>query len=77
MYNFFCFLLVEVSPTVSYILFFILFNLCFQTPVTGEEVAEFSLGYTDQQENLKYKIYVTTFLGYGANKVYDKYLIMK
>jgi hypothetical protein len=42
--------------------------------MTGEEVAEFGLGSDENQERFKYKIYVTTFLGYGANKVFDKYI---
>jgi len=50
------------------------FSISFQTPVEGEEVAEFSLGYDEHQEAFKYRIYVTTFLGYGANKAYDKYI---
>jgi hypothetical protein len=37
-------------------------------------VTEFSLGYDDHQEAFKYKIYVTTFLGYGANKAFDNYI---
>lgn len=37
-------------------------------------MTEFSLGYDDHQEAFKYKIYVTTFLGYGANKAFDNYI---
>lgn len=52
----------------------IAFEVSETIPVTGEEVAEFCLGYDDNQDRLKYKIYVTTFLGYGANKVFEKYI---
>ncbi|CAF3730310.1 unnamed protein product, partial [Adineta steineri] len=44
----------------------IAFEVSVDTPIEGEEVAEFSLGYDEHQETFKYKIYVTTFLGYGA-----------
>jgi Golgi nucleoside diphosphatase len=52
----------------------IAFEVSPDTPVEGEEVAEFSLGYDENQEAFKYKIYVTTFLGYGANKAFEKYI---
>ncbi|CAF4067225.1 unnamed protein product [Rotaria sp. Silwood2] len=52
----------------------IAFEVSKTTPIVGKEVAEFSLGYDEHQEALKYKIYVTTFLGYGANKAYEKYI---
>ncbi|CAF3590532.1 unnamed protein product [Rotaria sordida] len=52
----------------------IAFEVSKATPVIGEEIAEFSLGYDEHQEALKYKIYVTTFLGYGANKAFEKYI---
>ncbi|CAF4558014.1 unnamed protein product [Rotaria sp. Silwood1] len=49
-------------------------SIPFQTPIEGEEIAEFSLGYDENQEGFKYRIYVTTFLGYGANKAFEKYI---
>lgn len=52
----------------------IAFEVSANTPVEGEEIAEFSLGYDEHQETFKYKIYVTTFLGYGANKAFEKYI---
>ena len=51
-----------------------MFLKSFQTPVEGEEIAEFSLGYDENQEIFQYRIYVTTFLGYGANKAFEKYI---
>ncbi|CAF1286547.1 unnamed protein product [Rotaria magnacalcarata] len=52
----------------------IAFEVSPDTPVEGEEIAEFSLGYDENQEIFKYRIYVTTFLGYGANKAFEKYI---
>jgi Golgi nucleoside diphosphatase len=52
----------------------IAFEVSSTTSMVGEEVAEFNLGYDEQQDRLKYKIYVTTFLGYGANKAFEKYI---
>ncbi|CAF0933686.1 unnamed protein product [Adineta ricciae] len=52
----------------------IAFEVSPDIPMEGEEVAEFSLGYDEHQEMFKYKIYVTTYLGYGANKAFDKYI---
>lgn len=42
--------------------------------MVSEEVVEYNLGYDEQQDRLKYKIYATTFLGYGANKIFDNYI---
>ncbi|CAF4986605.1 unnamed protein product, partial [Rotaria socialis] len=52
----------------------IAFEVSPDIPVEGEEIAEFSLGYDENQEIFKYRIYVTTFLGYGANKAFEKYI---
>jgi hypothetical protein len=37
-------------------------------------VEEISLGYNETVGALKYKIYVTTFLGYGVNQAFEKYI---
>ncbi|CAF0793243.1 unnamed protein product [Rotaria sordida] len=52
----------------------IAFEVSPDTSIEGEEIAEFSLGYDEDQEVFKYRIYVTTFLGYGANKAFEKYI---
>ncbi|CAF0855109.1 unnamed protein product [Rotaria sp. Silwood1] len=51
----------------------IAFEVSNATPEIGG-VEEFSLGYDEHQEAFKYKIYVRTFLGYGANKAFEKYI---
>jgi hypothetical protein len=45
-----------------------------QTPIEGEEIATLSLGNDEHDEFFKYKIYVTTFLNYGANQAFDRYI---
>ncbi|CAF1068141.1 unnamed protein product [Rotaria magnacalcarata] len=52
----------------------IAFEVSNSVPAVGQEVAEFSLGYDQHQEMFKYKIYVTTFLGYGVNKAFENYI---
>jgi hypothetical protein len=54
--------------------FRILFWTFIQTPTVGDEVEEISLGYNETVGALKYKIYVTTFLGYGVNQAFEKYI---
>ncbi|CAF0886637.1 unnamed protein product [Didymodactylos carnosus] len=52
----------------------IAFEVASDTPLDSDDVAEFSLGTDEHSSYFKYKIYVTTFLGFGANKAYDKYI---
>lgn len=43
-------------------------------------LSEFNLGCQDSDEDHKYNVYVTTFLGYGANaarKTYETMLLQK
>ncbi|CAF1486985.1 unnamed protein product, partial [Didymodactylos carnosus] len=52
----------------------IAYEIASDLPLDNDNMAEFSLSADEHNSYFKYKIYVTTFLGFGANKAFDKYI---
>ena len=69
------FLFVGCCCFVLFCLFFYLF-LIFQNQlkkIPRDMIAEFNLGCQETDIEHTYRVYVTTFLGYGANSAIDRY----
>lgn len=69
--GFFCLLVAVVLFCLFFYLFLIFQNQLKKIP--RDMIAEFNLGCQETDIEHTYRVYVTTFLGYGANSAIDRY----